>query len=102
MKKYIWIFTLIGVATAGLFGWRWLQKRTVIKNPANNQTAKEDLRAMQYAANRDIQAAQTVTMPGVLTPKASWVRTNGAIIDLNQLGGVIPPLVTVPSFNAWN
>jgi hypothetical protein len=99
MKSFTWLFTLLGVAVASLLAWRWYKRRTFVKDPSARN--KEDLAADVQSANRDIQRAQTVTAPGVLTPKASWVRINGGMIDLNRLGGSIPPLVTSPVLSPW-
>jgi len=99
MKNYTWIFTGLGILVAALWGWNWYKRRTAIKDPSAR--GKEDLAADVQSANRSIEAARTVTSPGVLTPKASWLRPNGALIDLNRLGGSIPPLVTAPTLAPW-
>lgn len=99
MKHLPKILIALALVAAAWLGLNWWKKSRALKTPSARD--KEDVAADVFAANADRLTAQTVTS-GILTPKASWVRPNGAIIDLNRLGGGIPALVTLPTLDAWN
>lgn len=92
MKTFLWICTIVGVIVVALFAWRKI-KAYASKDNARDQDEKA---ANVQAKARDRQAGAAYSK--ILPPSATNVRVNGALIDLNPIGGVIPPLITFP---AW-
>jgi hypothetical protein len=93
MKILLWFGALLLTLVLGLWGWRkyiaWI----------NRDNARD---ADERAANIEAQAKgeqAIASYPAILPPAASWVRMNGGVIDLNTIGGCVPPLYTLPEFN---
>lgn len=95
MKWLKWI--LLGVVL--YFAWKWYKasrltpaQKTALNDPS--ATSVEDQAAVVQATNRDRQSVHATNV--VLLPQAQNVRVNGALLDMNRLGGNLPSLFTAP------
>lgn len=90
MKLLIWILGIAAAILLGIWGWK---KLLAYMNSDNARDPAERAANIQS----DASDKQVGAFYPTLTPMASWVRMNGALIDLNTIGGSIPPLYTLPS-----
>lgn len=90
MKILFWIGGIALAAVAVIFAFRKMQEYAVRNNPRD---AADEAANIQSSA----KSAQAIASYGdILPPSATNVRMNGGLIDLNQLGGNVPTLWSLP------
>lgn len=95
MKIFLWISTIVGVIVVSLWGYR----KAVAYANRDNARDKDEKAANVQAEAKGRQAAASYA--DILLPMATNVRINGALIDMNPIGGTLPALITYPAWPSY-
>lgn len=93
MKVLTWILGIAALALLSFWAWRKLADMAL----ADNARDKDEKAASIQATAKGRQAA--ASYGSILPASATFIRPNAALIDLNQLGGAIPSLYTLPRWS---